>query len=480
MAEGQLRGKRAVSTPLFHKVSVQDYLEEDPESTRMVLRYLKWAALWLIIGTGVGLTAAIKLYYPDVLPAEYLSFGRIRQVHTNTVFWGWTSLALVGLCIYVVPRTTRTRLYSFTLARVALWLWNLTVFGGIVTLALGISNGNQEYREYIRPLAVMFATGLVIHVYNFYQTIAHRRTREIYISNWYILGASLWTLVLYTVAYLPWYQKGLSQTIVQGYYMHTGVGMWFTPVVLGLTYYFLPKFLNRPIYSYALGLLGFWTQMVFYSLIGTHHYIYSPIPWWLQTTAIVFSVGMMVPVWSGTGNFLLTMRGMGDTIRRSYSLPFILVGAIGYGLVSTQGTIEAFRITNVYLHFTNFTVGHSHISMYGFVAFLIWGGIYGLVPRITKREPPILLVGVHFWFSLIGVLVFVLSLSIGGIIQGMDWLGMKPFIQSVVDIMPYWLWRTVGGTLMFLGHLVFAYNLYRMLPAREKAVVAEHLEAVAQ
>ncbi len=463
----------------MHKVSIQEFLEEDPELTKLVFRYLKWATLWLIIGTGVGLIIAAKFYYPDLLPDELLSLGRLRQIHTNTVFWGWTSLAMVGLCLYVVPRTTRARLYSFTLARVALWLWNLTVLGGIITLALGMSNGNQEYREYIWPLAILFATGMVIHVYNFYQTIAHRRTREIYISNWYILGATLWTTVLYTTAYLPWYQKGLSQTIIQGYYMHTGVGMWFTPVVLGLTYYFLPKFLNRPIYSYALGVLGFWTQMVFYSLIGTHHYIFSPIPWWLQTTAIVFSVGMMVPVWSGTGNFLLTMRGKWDTIRRSYSLPFILVGTIGYGLASTQGTIEAFRTSNVYLHFTNFTIGHSHIAMYGFVAFLIWGGVYGLLPRMTKREPSILMVGVHFWFSLIGVLVFVVALSIGGIIQGVDWVNLRPFVQSVVDIMPYWLWRSVGGTLMFLGHVIFAINLYKMRPLRAQVPQPEQEEVVA-
>lgn len=469
-----------MSTQVLHKVSVQEFLEEDPELTKLVFRYLKWATFWLIVGTGVGLLVAVKFYYPSFLAHEFFSLGRLRQIHTNTLFWGWTSLAMVGLCLYVVSRTTRARLYSFTLARVALWLWNLTVLGGIITLGMGMSNGNQEYREYIWPLAVMFATGLIIHIYNFYQTIAHRRTREIYISNWYILGAALWAVVLYTTAYLPWYQKGLSQTIIQGYYMHTGVGMWFAPTVLGLTYYFLPKFLNRPIYSYALGVLGFWTQMVFYSLIGTHHYIYSPIAWWLQTTAVVFSVGMMVPVWSGTGNFLLTMRGKWDTIRRSYSLPFILVGAISYGLVSTQGTIEALRSTNVYLHFTNFTIGHSHFSMYGFVAFLIWGGVYGLLPRLTKRDPSILLVGVHFWFSLIGMAIFVVSLSIGGFIQGFDWINQKPFVQSVADMMPYWLWRSVGGTLMFLGHLIFAYNLFKMRPQQETAAAGEAAEVMAQ
>jgi cytochrome c oxidase cbb3-type subunit 1 len=269
----------------------------------------------------------------------------------------------------------------------------------------------------------------------------------------------------------------LAQTNIQGYYMHQGVGMWFTPIVLGLTYYFLPKFLNRPIYSYSLGVLAFWTQLVFYTLIGAHHFIFSAIPWWIQTTAIVFSVGMMVPVWAGTGNFLLTMRGKWWTIGRSYSVPFILVGAICYGLASTQGTLESFRWTNLYWHFTNFTIGHSHFTMYGFVAFLIWGGVYGLLPRLTGREPSILAVGVHFWFSMIGMVIYVVALSVGGTIQGRDWVHGRPFIDSVVHVAPYWLWRSVGGTLMVLSHVVFAYNLYKMRPRALAATTPEAVRA---
>lgn len=455
----------------LQKVGVQEFIEEDPALTQLIYSYLAWAAFWLVLATGVGLLLAVKFNYPEFWPYPFLSAGRLRPIHTNTLFWGWTSLAMVGLCLYVVPRTSRTRLHSYGLAKMALWLWNFVVAAGVVTLAMGISNGSQEYREYIWPLAIPFAAGMILHIYNFYMTILERRTTEIYISNWYILAAFLWTATLYTTGYLPWYQHGLAQAIIQGYYMHTGVGMWFTPVVVGLTYYFLPKFLNRPIYSYALGVLGFWTQMVFYTLIGTHHYIFSPIAWWLQTTAIVFSVGMMVPVWAGTGNFLLTMRGKWDTIRRSYSLPFILMGAIVYGVASTQGTFEAFRISNLYLHFSQFTIGHSHLTMYGFVAFLIWGGIYGLLPRLTHRDPPLLAVGVHFWFAMLGLGIYVAALTWGGVAQGMMWVANKPFMDSVVALSPFWLARSVGGTLMFLSHLIFAYNLYCMRP--QKAVVRE-------
>ena len=450
--------------PQIGKISVKEVIGEDPALIRLIYQYLVWATFWLVFATALGLLLSLKFSYPELWNSPYTVFGRLRPIHTNTLFWGWTSLAMVGLCLFVVPRTSRTHLYSLKLARVALWLWNLAVTLGVVALALGINNGNQEYREYVWPIEVIFGAGLLLHLYNFFRTIERREIREIYISNWYIVAAFCWTGALVVVAYLPWYQHGLAQTNIQGYYMHQGVGMWFTPVVLGLTYYFLPKFLNRPIYSYSLGVLAFWTQLGFYTLIGAHHFVFSAIPWWIQTTAIVFSVGMMVPVWAGTGNFLLTMRGKWRTIGRSYSLPFILVGAVCYGLVSTQGTFEAFRWTNVYWHFTSFTVGHSHFTMYGFVAFLIWGGIYGLLPRLTGHEPSIMAVGIHFWFSTIGMLIYVIALSIGGSVQGADWVRQLPFIQSVIDIEPYWLWRSVGGTLMVLSHVVFAFNLYRMRP----------------
>jgi len=445
-------------------VSVEEIIGEDPALIRLIYKYLGWATFWLLLGTALGLILSLKLTYPGFLNLRFMSFGRLRPVHTNMLFWGWTSLAMVGLSLFVVPRAAQTQLHSLKLARISLWLWNVAVGAGTLALALGINNGNQEYREYIWPIALIFGTGLLIHLYNFYRTVEKRRIPEIYISNWYIVAAFIWTAVLVTVAYLPWYQHGLAQVNVQGYYMHQGVGMWFTPVALGLTYYFLPKFLNRPIYSYSLGVLAFWTQLVFYTLIGAHHFIFSAIPWWIQTVAIVFSVGMIVPVWAGTGNFLLTMRGKWRTIGRSYSVPFILLGAVLYGLGSTQGSLESLRSVNPYWHFTNFTIGHSHLTMYGFVAFLLWGGIYGLLPRLTGREPSIFAVGVHFWLATVGLLIYVIAVSVGGTLQGVNWVRLRPFMDSVLAIAPYWLWRSVGGTLMFLSHVLFVFNLYRMRP----------------
>jgi cytochrome c oxidase cbb3-type subunit 1 len=451
------------------KNRVEELIDADHRLTRLVWSYVASATAWLVFGTLIGQYLGLKFAWPDLGTAPWLGFGRLRPVHTNVVFWGWSSLAMVGLAIWVVPRTCQAPLRSIVATRASLWLINASVLAGTVLLISGVNNGAGEFREFVWPVMALFALALGLLAWTLYGTIARRGTEEIYISNWYILAALLWTLVLATIAYLPWIQYGLSDTVVQGYYMHQGVGMWFTTMVLGLTYYFLPKLLNKPIYSYSLGVLAFWTQMVFYTMIGAHHFVFSPTPWLLQTVAIVFSVGMFVPVIAGTGNFLLTMRGSARTIAHSYSLPFILVGVIGYFVGSTQGTFEAFRSLNETWHFTDFTVGHAHLTMYGFVVFLIWGGIYGLVPRLTGREPPQLAVGIHFWLALVGMLVYVGALSIGGTLKGLSWLSGAPFMDSVRLMDAFWVGRAVGGTMMFVSHLVFAWNVWRMRPASRTA-----------
>jgi cytochrome c oxidase cbb3-type subunit 1 len=312
----------------------------------------------------------------------------------------------------------------------------------------------------------LFAAGIIVTLVNFLQTIARRNIKEIYISNWYIIAALMFVTVIVTVGYIPLWQDGLGETIVQGYYMHQAVGMWFMLFNLGLIYYFLPQQLNTPIYSYSLGILAFWSQILFYTLIGTHHFLFSSIPWWLQTVAIVGSMGMLIPVFAGTTNFLMTLRGNFSKIGRSYTLPFYLVGIIFYFTGSTQGTAEAFRDTNLIWHFTDFTVAHSHMTMYGIIAFMLWASIYTIVPRLTGKEPKQSLVGAHFWLALIGVLFYTIPLMIGGTLKGMSWVAGKPFIDGVVLMAPYWLWRAIGGSLMWVSHLVFAWNIYTMVAGR--------------
>ncbi|WP_240510819.1 cbb3-type cytochrome c oxidase subunit I [Algoriphagus antarcticus] len=439
------------------------------ELKNLVVWYIGAATFWLVFGTLVGQYLGMKFMWPDLDQVSFLSFGRLRPVHTNTVFWGWASLAMIGLGYFVIAKTSNTKIYNYKIAWTTWVLINLTLVIGNIFLMSGINNGGGEYREYIWPVMIMFAIGLILTFYNFYKTIQLRKIEEIYISNWYIMGAMVWTIVLAIIGYLPWYQNGLGETVIQGYYMHQGVGMWFMTFTLGLVYYYLPSSLNKPIYSYSLGVLAFWTQMLFYTMIGTHHFVFSPLPWWLQTVAIVFSAGMFIPVVAGTTNFLMTMRGSWNDISKSYVLPFFLVGVVFYFVGSTQGSLQAFRFTNFVWHFTDFNVAHSHMTMYGIITFLLWAAIYALLPKITGNEPKQLFVGVHFWLAFVGLFAYMISLMAGGTLRGLSWIAGDTFITSVVLMQPYWVWRAIGGTLMFISHLIFAYNFYEMVRERKDA-----------
>ncbi len=438
----------------------------DLSTSKLVLWYLGTAVFWLLFGTTVGEYLGIKFVSPDIDHQSWLGFGRLRPVHTNAVFWGWSSLAMLGLGYYIVPVVSNASLASIKKGWLSLILINVAVLFGTVSLMAGFNNGGGEYREYVWPIMSLFGIGLIITLVNLIQTVARRATHEIYISNWYIISAIMFALVISFIAYWPSWQNGLGETIVQGYYMHQGVGMWFMLFTLGIVYYFLPQQLNKPIYSYSLGILAFWTQIIFYTVIGTHHFVFSSIPWSLQTVAIVGSMGMVIPVVAGTTNFLLTFKGDFGKIANSYTLPFLLVGIVFYFTGSLQGTAEAFRYTNLLWHFTDFTVAHSHITMYGIIAFLLWGGIYALVPQLTGNEPSHPMVGAHFWIAFIGLLLYSVPLMIGGTLKGMMWMDGKSLIDTVEMMAPFWLWRAIGGTMMWISHLLFAYNFYRMVATK--------------
>lgn len=436
--------------------------QEDRELARVLSGYTISATAWLIFATFIGILLAYKFGAPDFGSGPWLTFGRLRPIHTNATFYGWASIALVGLAYYVAARSSRTSLYSSRLAWIGLWLFNLAALAGTIALDMGYSAGDLEYREWPWQIRLIFLAALLVTACNLIGTVAQRKTEDIYLSNWYTTGGVLWTCIIAVVAILPWYQYGLGQVSVSGFYMHNAVGMWFTPLTLGIFYYALPKLLNRPIYSYALGVFAFWTNLIFYPIIGAHHFLFSPLPWWLQTTAIVFSVAMLVPVLGGSANFLLTMRGRYGQMRDSYPLAFIFVGVVGYLVGSTQGTAEAFRSLQSIWHLTNFTIGHSHLTMYGFVTFSIWGGIYALLSLSTGKTASQVGQALHFWMALVGSFIYVVSMSIAGTIQGLDWVHDLPFIQSVVDMQPFHVWRGVGGVLMFLSHFVFAWNVWCM------------------
>ncbi len=448
-------------TATKRKASIRPSLP--PDITKLILWYIGCAAFWLLLGTGIGEYLGVKFVAPDADHISWLSFGRLRPVHTNIVFWGWASIGMMGLGYYVVPTVSNTKIFSIKLGWIGLICTNIMVIAGSLSLMAGISNGGGEFREYTWPVMAFFAVALILTFINFFMTVAKRTTKEIYISNWFIVSAILFTIIVALTAYLPFWQNGIGETIVQGYFMHSGVGMWFTLYTVGLLYYFIPQQINKPIYAYSLGILAFWTQIIFYTVIGTHHFIFSAIPWWLQTVAIVGSAGMIIPVVAATINFTMTFKGHWNKINNSYTLPFFLVAVVYYFLVSMQGTIEAFKFTNLLWHFTDFTVAHAHAGFYGIITFTLWGGMYAIVPRLTGKEPPQHLVGAHFWLAFIGLIFYVVPLSIGATYRGLMWMDGKPFIDSVVVMFQYWVWRAIGGSLMFISHVVFAYNFYKMV-----------------
>ena len=455
--------------PLFdEKTKSAIKIKISKELKNIIIWYLSAAVVWLIFGTLVGQYVGMKFVWPEMDSVSWLSFGRLRPVHTNTVFWGWASMAMIALGHYVVSKTSNCEIFSYKRSKIAFWLMNSSVFIGNLILMGGVNNGGGEYREYIWPVMTLFAVGLILIFLNFYKTVATRKISEIYISNWFILAALVWTIVLTFIGYFPDYQDGLGETVIQGYYMHQGVGMWFMTFTLGLVYYFLPATLNKPIYSYSLGVLAFWTQMIFYTLIGTHHFVFSPLPWWLQTVAIVFSAGMFIPVLAGSTNFFMTMRGSWNHISKSYVLPFFLTGVIFYFVGSVQGSFQAFRFTNYLWHFTDFNVAHSHMTMYGIITFLMWACVYALLPKITGVEPPQNLVGSHFWLAFIGLIAYMISLMVGGTLKGLSWIEGHPFIESVILMENFWIWRAVGGSLMFVSHIIFGYNFYLMVRTKKK------------
>jgi len=488
LSGSELSGNRTVKDPrglidkaneiheirfLQSKRKEDDKIKIPDDEKKLVLWFLGCSVFWLLLGTTVGEYLGIKFVAPDADHLSWLSFGRLRPVHTNMVFWGWASMAMVGFSYYVIPRVGNTKIFNLKIGYISLILMNSAVFLGSICLMAGVNNSGGEYREYIWPVMSLFASGIALSIYNHIRTIEFRKTKEIYVSNWYVVSAMMYVVVILIVAYLPFWQDGLGETITQGYFMHQGVGMWFMFFNLGLMYYFLPQELNSPVYSYSLSILAFWTQILFYTLIGTHHFIFSAIPWWMQTIAIVASVGMVIPVTAGSVNFMMTIRGSWHRLKFSYVLPFYVVSVIFYFTGSMQGTVEAFRTTNLLWHFTDFTVAHSHLTMYGIITFMLWSFAYTLIPRLTSYEPPSITVGLHFWMALIGILVYTISLMIGSTEKGMLWMDKKPFIEGVVLMMPFWLWRAIGGTMMWISHIIFAYNFYRMICPRKGIRIPE-------
>jgi cytochrome c oxidase cbb3-type subunit 1 len=440
------------------------HTEADRSSACPVFVFIAFACLWLLVGSAAGLVSSIKLHAPDWLDQEaWLSFGRLRTVHLNAVIYGWSSNAALGVVLWVLPRLLRTRLYGAAWAMLGATFLNAGVAAGVGAVAAGWSDG-MEFLEIPWQIDIFIFAGLALVILPVLFTLVNRRVEHLYVSVWYMVAALLWIAVLFGVANLPGVHTGVQQATTNWWYGHNALGLWFTPVSVGAIYYFLPKIIGRPVVSYNLSLLGFWTLAFFYGQVGGHHLIGGPVPGWLTTLSIVQSIMMIIPVIAFTINMKRTLRGQMYLAAYSPTLRFMMFGGLMYLASSLEGSLEALRSVNAVTHFTHFTVAHAHLGMYAFVSMVMFGAIYFMMPRVLEWEWPYpWLIQLHFWLVGLGILIYVIGLSIGGWLQGVAMLdASRSFNESILVTIPWLRSRSIGGALMTLGHLVFVGHFFAM------------------
>jgi cytochrome c oxidase cbb3-type subunit 1 len=442
------------------------------ESCRVpVILFLASSIVWLLVGSALAVVASLKMHLPDFLDgSEWLTFGRVRPAHLNTVIYGWGSMAGVGVLLWLEARLCRVRLPLQLPLVVGCVLWNLGVAGGTFGILLGRGT-SVEWLEFPYPWSFLFAGVFAVVMASSLIMFSGRRVDHIYVSQWYLFGAVLWFPFLYVLANAL-IHGGLATGVVQAatnwWFAHNVLGLWFTPIGLAAVYYLLPKVIGRPIHSYYLSILGFWTLALFYNWAGTHHLIGGPLPAWLITVGIVGSLMMVIPVTTVAINHHLTTTGHFDRLRVSPTLRFIVFGAMSYTVVSLQGSSQSVRLLNEITHFTHYTVAHAHLGVYAFFSMVMFGAIYYIAPRLTGREwASARLIKVHFWTTAIGVVLYWLGLSLGGVVQGFALDNPdRPFLEVVAVTVPFLWSRTVTGTLMVAGHVAFAVLAVKMFAFR--------------
>ena len=357
----------------------------------------------------------------------------------------------------------RMRLLGLVWAMLGCSLLNAGIVAGPGAIGTGWSDG-MEYLEIPWQFAIFIFIGFVLVILPVLFTLVNRKVEHLYVSAWYMVAALLWISLLFLVGKLPGVHTGVQQATTNWWYGHNVLGLWFTPVSVGAIYYFLPKIIGRPISSYNLSILGFWTLAFFYGQVGGHHLIGGPVPGWLTTLSIVQSVMMIIPVIAFSINMGGTLRGRMHLARYSPTLRFMMFGGLMYMASSLQGTLESLRSVNQVTHFTHFTVAHAHLGAYGFVTMVLFGAIYFMMPRVLNWEWPYpKLITLQFWLAASGILIYFIGLSIGGWLQGEAMLDAKrPFMESVTLMAPYLVSRSVGGSLMSLSHLIFVFHFLAM------------------
>lgn len=436
-------------------------LESDASTARVARYLIASSCAWLVLGSVYGLFASLKFNFPDWWTSHYdLSFGVFRPLHLNTVIYGWVSMAGMGISLWLTARLLKTTLQKAGLAIFGTHIWNVAMLVGTLSLFAGKTDG-VEWLEFPWTTDALFAIGGALIGLPVLFTIVKRKVKHLYVSIWYIGAAFVWFPALFLIANYPGY-SGVQHAIVNWWYAHNALGLWMTPFGLAAAYYFIPKVIGKPIHSYQLSLLGFWSLALFYSQVGLHHLIGGPVPTWLVTLSVVSSVMMVIPVVAVAINHHMTMLGHFKVMLYSPTLLFIVSGAIMYTLVSFQGSMQSLRLVNTVTHFTHATVAHAHLGVYGFVSFVFFGAIYFIFPRVTGRNwKSQKLIVLHYVLSLVGILLYGGVFFYGGVVQGLQMQDASiPFSEIVENTKPYLWVRTIAGVLMLLAHLIFAGHMW--------------------
>jgi len=446
---------------------------------KVVRQFALTTVLWGIVGMLVGVVIAAQLYWPTLFEGiSWLSYGRLRPLHTNAVIFAFGGSALMATSLHVVQRTCHARLISDRLADVVFWGWQLVIVLAAITLPLGLTQG-KEYAELEWPIDILVAIVWVAYAVLFFGTIARRRVSHIYVANWFYGAFILAVALLHIVnaiampatamkSYSAY--SGAVDAMVQWWYGHNAVGFFLTAGFLGIMYYYVPKQAGRPIYSYRLSIVHFWALIAVYMWAGPHHLQYTALPDWAQSLGMVFSLILLAPSWGGAINGIMTLSGVWHKLRTDPILKFLIVSLSFYMMSTFEGPMMSIKTVNSLSHYTDWTVGHVHAGALGWVAMISIGAIYAMLPRLLGLQSmhSVRLIDAHFWIHTIGVVFYIAAMWIAGVMQGLMWRATNAdgtltysFVEALNATYPYYLARLVGGLLVLSGMFVMAWNIWR-------------------
>ncbi len=448
---------------------------------RVVRQFAVMTVVWGIVGMLVGVVIAAQLAWPALnFDLPWFSYGRLRPLHTNAVIFAFGGSALFATSYFVVQRTCQSALFSSRLAAFTFWGWQAIIVAAAITLPLGYTT-SKEYAELEWPIDIAITVVWVSYAVVFFGTIARRRTPHIYVANWFY-GAFIFAVALLHVVNslevpagpLKSYSiySGTVDAMVQWWYGHNAVGFFLTAGFLGMMYYFVPWQAGRPVYSYRLSIVHFWSLIAVYMWAGPHHLHYTALPDWVQTLGSVFSLILFMPSWGGMINGIMTLSGAWDRLRTDPILRFLVVSLSFYGMSTFEGPMMSIKTVNALSHYTDWTIGHVHSGALGWVAMMTIGSTYSLLPRLygLRGMYSTGLINLHFWLATLGVVFYVASMWIAGVMQGLMWRAVNEdgtltytFVQSLEATWPYYVGRLFGGALFLSGMLVMAYNTYKTL-----------------